>query len=173
MDKQFLKRLAETLKQIKADLLLVPEIRKLLYYDSDVIKTTEEEEKTLFVDMPVPDMQLAKEHIFLQPIIEVDNEPPFNKKTFIAVTSPSMGFDTENSVEYTIKISIQCDKTNWIYGKDNIRVYDLAQEVVNCLEGRKYACALKLRFEQMLETVTDKVVTGKSLLFSIGDGVGE
>lgn len=173
MDKQFLKRLSNTLKQIKKDLLLVDGIRKLLYYDSDVIKNSVEEDNISFTNLPVPDIQLVKGHIFLQPIIEVNNEPPFDKKTFISITSPSMGFKDANSVEYAIKISIQCDKTNWIYGEDDIRVYDLSQEVINLLDGKKYDCALSLQFEQMLETVTDKTVTGKSLLFSIGDGVGD
>ena len=65
------------------------------------------------------------------------------------------------------------DKTNWVYDGDKIRVYRLAQLVINKLDGVKYDCATELQFEQMLETVTDKTTTGKSLLFSIVDGVGE
>jgi hypothetical protein len=76
-------------------------------------------------------------------------------------------------VEYAIKVSVQVDKTNWVFDDNKIRVYRLAQEVINELDGEKYDCATELAFEQMLETITDKTVTGKSLLFSIVDGVGE
>ena len=173
MDKKFLLRLEKTLKQIKKDLLMVPEVRKLLYYDSDVIKRSVEEDRVSFDEMPVPAIELVKDNIFLQPIVEVDNQPPFDKKVFMSITSPSMGFETADSVEYAIKISIQMDKTNWVYDGDKIRVYRLAQLVINKLDGVKYDCATELQFEQMLETVTDKTTTGKSLLFSIVDGVGE
>ena len=84
-----------------------------------------------------------------------------------------MGFESEDSVEYAIKVSIQMDKTNWVFDDNKIRVYRLAQLVVNELDGKKYDCATEVQFEQMLETVTDKTTTGKSLLFSVVDGVGE
>jgi hypothetical protein len=115
----------------------------------------------------------VRDNIFLQPVVEVDIQPPFNKKVFIAITSPSMGFESDDSVEYAIKISIQMDKTNWVYDDNKIRVYRMAQLIINDLDGVKCDCATELTFEQMLETITDKTVTGKSLLFSVVDGVGE
>lgn len=173
MDKSFLLRLESTLAQIKKDLLLDEDIRKLLYYDSKTIAQLKSEDNIPFEELDVPAIELVRDNIFLQPVVEVDNQPPFNKKVFIAITSPSMGFEAADSVEYAIKISIQMDKTNWIYDGNKIRVYRLAQLVVNKLDMKKYDCATELAFEQMLETVTDKTTTGKSLLFSITDGVGE
>ena len=173
MDKQFLIRLENTLRKIKRDLLLDEEIRKLLFYDSSEMERLQSEENIPFDSLDIPAIELVKGNVFLQPIVEVDNQPPYNKKVFIAITSPSMGFAKNDSIEYAIKISIQMDKTNWVYDGDKIRVYRLAQLVINKLDGVKYDCATELAFEQMLETVTDKTTTGKSLLFSIVDGVGE
>lgn len=173
MDKQFLIRLENTLRKIKRDLLLDEEIRKLLFYDSKEMERLQSEENIPFDSLDVPAIELVKGNIFLQPIVEVDNQPPFNKKVFISITSPSMGFAKDDSIEYAIKLSIQMDKTNWVYDGDKIRVYRLAQLVINKLDGVKYECATELAFKQMLETVTDKTTTGKSLLFSIVDGVGE
>lgn len=173
MDKQFLIRLENTLRKIKRDLLLDEEIRKLLFYDSKEMERLQSEENIPFDSLDVPAVELVKGNIFLQPIVEVDNQPPFNKKVFISITSPSMGFAKTDSIEYAIKLSIQMDKTNWVYDGDKIRVYRLAQLVINKLDGVKYECATELAFKQMLETVTDKTTTGKSLLFSIVDGVGE
>ena len=173
MDKEFLIRLESTLGQIKRDLLLDADIRKLLYYDSAKMAELKSEENIPFEELDVPAIELVRGNIFLQPIVEVDNQPPFDKKVFMSITSPSMGFETADSVEYAIKISIQMDKTNWVYDGDKIRVYRLAHLVINKLDGVKYDCATELQFEQMLETVTDKTTTGKSLLFSIVDGVGE
>lgn len=173
MDKEFLIRLENTLSKTKKTLLLNEEIRKLLFYDSSTIQLQKQENNTSFEDLSTPPIELVRGNIFLQPIVEVDNDPPFNKKVFISITSPSMGFVDVNSVEYAIKVSIQVDKTNWVYDDSKIRVYRIAQEVINVLDGMKYDCATELSFEQMLETVTDKTVTGKSLLFSLVDGVGE
>ena len=173
MDKKFLIRLEHTLQQIKKDLLLDKDIRKLLYYDSSKIAEFKSEENIPFDELDVPAIELVRDNIFLQPVVEVDIQPPFDKKIFMAITSPSMGFAEADSIEYAIKISIQMDKTNWVYDDDKIRVYRLAQLVINKLDGVKYDCATELQFEQMLETITDKTVTGKSLLFSIVDGVGE
>jgi hypothetical protein len=173
MDKTFLLRLESTLSKIKKTLLLNEDLRKLLFYDSATIVQEKEENAISFEDLEVPAIELVRDNIFLQPVVEVDIQPPFNKKVFIAITSPSMGFESDDSVEYAIKISIQMDKTNWVYDDNKIRVYRMAQLIINDLDGVKCDCATELTFEQMLETITDKTVTGKSLLFSVVDGVGE
>ena len=173
MDKKFLLRLESTISSIKKTLLLNEDIRKLLFYDSKTIATKKSEENIPFEELDVPAIELVRDNIFLQPIVEIDNQPPFNKKVFIAITSPSMGFESEDSVEYAIKVSIQMDKTNWVFDDNKIRVYRLAQLVLNELDCKKYDCDTEVQFEQMLETITDKTVTGKSLLFSVVDGVGE
>lgn len=173
MDKTFLLRLESTLSKIKKTLLLNEDLRKLLFYDSATIAQEKEENAISFKDLEVPAIELVRDNIFLQPVVEVDIQPPFNKKVFIAITSPSMGFESDDSVEYAIKISIQMDKTNWVYDDNKIRVYRMAQLIINDLDGVKCDCATELTFEQMLETITDKTVTGKSLLFSVVDGVGE
>lgn len=167
MDKTFLYRLESTLVKVRQKLLLNDKIRTLLYYDSaDLAEKVE-----------TPAMELVAGNILLRPVIEIDNDELANKKLFIAISMPAMNFTDENAVDYAIKISIMADKTMWNYvdenGEQKIRLYQIAQEVINELEGEKFDTASALLFEQMLETTLDKTITGKSLLFSTDDGVGD
>ena len=163
MDKEFLLRVEKTLKSIKRDLLYNENIRKLLYYESaDLVDSAR-----------VPEIELVKDNIFLQPITEIDNNPPFNKKMFISITCPTGGLIDDVTMDYAFKISVMVDKTDWVYGDNSIRVYSLCQEVVNTINGKKYDLANALDFEQVIEVVLDKTIQGKSLLFSNADGVGD
>lgn len=167
MDKTFLYRLESTLVKVRQKLLLNDKIRTLLYYDSaDLAEKVE-----------TPAMELVAGNILLRPVIEIDNDELANKKLFIAISMPAMNFTDENAVDYAIKISIMADKTMWNYvdenGEQKIRLYQIAQEVINELDGEKFDTASALLFEQMLETTLDKTITGKSLLFSTDDGVGD
>lgn len=167
MDKEFLYRLESTLKDIRNTLLLNENIRTLLYYDSADLAESQE----------VPAMELVADNILLRPVVEIDNDELANKKVFMTVSMPTMSFTSENSVDYAIKITIMADKTAWNYQNQNgdtcIRLYRLAQEVINELEGKKYSIAGKIYFSQMLETVLDKTIVGKSLLFYAEEGVGD
>lgn len=159
MDKQFLIRLNDSYKQIRTRLLLNEKIRTYLYYD-EIDENTE-----------VPPIDLAKQHIFLQPIITTDVVEPFNKKNYISITVPNA--DISNSkVLYTVRIIVMSEKTCWEVNGD-IRPLILSQEIVNELEGLKLDLATKLSFSSMVETVTNKDVSGYSLLFTVADGIGK
>ena len=167
MDRYFILRLEKTLKNIKRKLLTNEKIRTLLYYDSDYINENQN-------NLTVPGIQLVKDNIFLQPVVSNDIDPPFNKKNYIAITATTSGF-TGSSVlmaEHAIKVSIMTHKTNWIYGDNNIRILHLIQEVINELDGYKFACSNALEYEQALQTVIDESMTGYSVIFSIVDGLG-
>ena len=158
MDKEFLIRLNNSYKQIRTRLLLNEKIRLLLYYDEFDDTTT------------VPSKELVKEHIFLQPVIDTDVVEPFNKKNYISITVPNTDV-SKNKVDYTVRIIIMSEKTDWeING--NIRPLIIAQEVINELEGLKLEVSNKLSFYSMVETVTNKDVSGYSLLFTTSDGLG-
>jgi hypothetical protein len=98
MDKKFLIRLNDTFKSIKTKLLLNEDIRKLLYYDN-VDEST-----------PVPPIQLAAEHVFIQPVISVETTEPFNKRNYITITSTE-GDKINNKMDYIIRLIIMCDKS--------------------------------------------------------------
>lgn len=158
MDKEFLIRLNNSYKQIRTRLLLNEKIRLLLYYDEFDDTTT------------VPSKELVKEHIFLQPVIDTDVVEPFNKKNYISITVPNTDI-SKNKVDYTVRIIVMSEKTDWEINGD-IRPLVIAQEVINELEGLKLEVSNKLSFYSMVETVTNKDVSGYSLLFTTSDGLG-
>jgi hypothetical protein len=100
MDKNVLIRLESTMRSIKTQLLLNENIRKLLFYTE--IEDLEEVE--------TPSVNAVKSNIFLQPIIDVDVEPPFNKKNYITITVPDSR-KRPNDIDYVFRIIVQCDKT--------------------------------------------------------------
>ncbi len=168
MDKYFILRLESSLKAIKRKLLLNEKIRTLLYYDSDFMAENEG-------NLEVPSIQLVKDNIFLQPVVSNDIDPPFNKKNYIAITTSNSGFmgGTALMADHSIKISVMVHKTNWIYGKDNIRLLHLWQEIINEIDGFKASCSNAFEYEQALQTVIDESMTGYSIIFSIVDGLGD
>lgn len=158
MDKEFLIRLNNSYKQIKTRLLLNEKIRNYLYYDE------------IGEDTVAPPPGLVAQHIFLQPVITTDVDEPFNKKNYISITIPN-GEIESNKISYTVRIIVMCEKTDWDLNGD-IRPLLISQEVINELEGLKLEFSNMLHFDSILETVTNKDVTGYSLLFSTADGIG-
>jgi hypothetical protein len=98
MDKKFLLRVNDSLKQIKTQILLNEEVRKMLCYDV-IDKNTS-----------APAIEQAAEHIFLQPIIDVDASEPFNKKNYITLTVPT-GKLEDNKMEYVIRVVVMSEKS--------------------------------------------------------------
>ena len=159
MDKSFLLRVESSLKTIKTKLLLNKQIRTLLYYDEVSEDTTP------------PAIEQAEEHIFIQPVINVEVTEPFNKKNYITITVPE-GEKTNNQMGYVFRIIVMCDKSCWSLN-DHIRPLLIAQEVVNTLEGQKLELSHTMEFSNIVETVTNKDVTGYSILFDIIDGISD
>ena len=159
MDKEFLKRVNNSLKQIKTKLLLDEDIRKLLYYD--VINN----------DTLSPVIDQVKDHIFLQPIIDIETTEPFNKKNYITLTIPE-GELTNHKMGYVIRVIIMCDKSTWELNGD-IRPLLIAQLVSNILDGLKTEFSNVLKFSSIVETVTSKDVVGYSMLFDATDGISD
>lgn len=160
MDKNFLLRLNKALKQIKTKLLLNKDIRTLLYYDNIDSET------------PVPSVEQVKGHVFLQPVINVDVQEPFNKKNYITITMPE-GERAQNAVEYVVRIIVMCDKSSWLVYDEDIRPLVIGQAVVNELDGFQTALAQELVFTNVVETVTSEDVVGYSLLFAVKDGISD
>lgn len=150
------------MRAIKTQLLLNDNIRKLLFHTE--IESLE--------NVVLPPFGAVKDNIFLQPIIDVDVDPPYNKKNYITITVPD-GRVRANKMEYVFRIIVQCDKTCWTYDDDYIRPLRISQEIINILDGQRFSCAGQLNFTSSAETVTNKTVSGYSLLFSLIDGIGD
>lgn len=163
MDKAFVLRVEKTIKDIKKKLLMNEKLRKLLYYESEDLTS----------DCEVPTIQLVKDNIFTQPIVEIDVEPPFNKRMFISITLAASGFASANEVDHAIKVSVMAHNKNWTYDDGKIRVLHMMQEVINELDGAKFACAAKLSYEQALQTTIDSSTNGYAIMFGVTDGTGE
>lgn len=162
MDKKFLLRLESTMKNVKQSLLLDEDIRKLLYYSE--VKNLEA--------MAAPSLVSCSEHIFLQPIVDTDVKPPFDKMNYITITVPEAAVHSEK-VGYVFRIIVMCDKRCWTYDGDCIRPIRLAQSIINILDGKKFKCAAPLSLSKIIETVTNKTMYGYSLIFSLADGTGD
>jgi hypothetical protein len=159
MDKNFLLRVNDSLKNIKTQLLLDKELRTLLYYqDPDAAES-------------VPTIEQVADHIFLQPIITVESTEPFNKQNYITITIPE-GDAGNNKMDYVVRVIVMCEKNTWNYNGD-IRPLLISQLVVNILDGFKTKFSNELSFSSIVETVTSKDVCGYSLLFATTDGTSD
>lgn len=159
MDKTFLLRVNNSFKKIKTKLLLNEKIRKLLYYD--VVSDS----------MSAPLIEQVKDHIFLQPVINVETTEPFNKKSYITITVPE-GNPSGNKIKYVVRLTVMCEKSVWNINGD-IRPLIISQEIINTLNGFKTDMSNALDFSRIVETVTSKDVVGYSILFNITDGISD
>jgi hypothetical protein len=159
MDKTFLLRVNKAFKKIRTMILLNEKIRTLLYYDVVDDNTV------------APAITQAKDHVFLQPIVKVDTQEPFNKKNYITITVPE-GDKDNNKMGYVVRVIVMCDQTTWNLNED-IRPLMIAQEVINELDGQHVGFSNTLEFTNIVETVTTKDVTGYSILFAVVDGISD
>jgi hypothetical protein len=158
MDKQFLIRVNNSFKQIKTQLLLNEKIRSYLYWDDVENNST-------------PPIEVVKDYVYTQPVVDVETVEPFDKKNYITITLPQ-GEKDDNRVDYIIRIIVMSDKNNWNVG-DDIRPLILSQEIINTLDGYKTYFSGFLSFDSLVETITTKDVMGYSLLFVVSDGVSD
>lgn len=159
MDKTFLIRMNNAFKKVRTQLLLNDKIRSLLYYD------------VIEADTVAPEIEQAAEHIFIQPIVDVDAKEPFNKKNYITITIPE-GQREDNRMDYVFRVIVMCEKSTWSIEGDS-RPLLVAQEVVNILDGFKTELSNTLMFTGIVETVTNKDVCGYSVLFEVSDGISD
>lgn len=157
MDKNFLMRVNNALKRVKTTILLNDEVRKLLWYSGE--------------PTAIPTVEQVADHVFLQPVIDVETTEPFNKKNYITLTIPE-GTKASNKVEYTLRVIVMSDKSDWNINGD-IRPLLIAQHIINDLEGVKFDFSNPLYFDSIVETVTSKDVCGYSILFNVVDGVSD
>ena len=159
MDKKFLLRLNDTFKTIKTTLLLNDNLRTLLFYDE------------IDEDTVAPPIQVAAEHVFLQPVIKTETTEPFNKKNYISITGPEAK-KRDNRVVYILRVIVMCDKSTWMVN-NNIRPLLIAQEIINTINGVKFQLSGALELDGIVETVTSPDVTGYSILFDVVDGISD
>lgn len=163
MDTNILLRLNDAFKDLKSQLLLDSDIRKLLFYDNDTPLQQQD-----------PGINNVVDYIFTQPVVDIDIQPPFNKKNYITITAPDNGISANNSnvMQYVIRIQVMCHSTCWNI-KDGTKPLLIASRVLKILDNYKTTFAGKLYFTDIVETITNKNVSGYSLLFSASEGVGD
>lgn len=98
MDTKFLFRLESTMRDVKQQLLLDEDMRKWLFYEN--IENLE--------NMAAPSIASCKNHIFLQPIVDTDVTPPYDKLNYITITVPESAIG--NKVNYVFRVMVMCDK---------------------------------------------------------------
>lgn len=151
-------RIATTLQQARLMLAQDEQLRKLLVAENPSSAATPTVEQTLG-------------HIFLQPIVEVETKPPFDKKAFLSLVVAEAE-PRDNTHRVSIRVNVLVDKTYWVYGGNKIRILEMAERVAKVLDKQKFACASPLFYDSITETVTNSYVFGYVMLFNVADGIG-
>ncbi len=164
MDKECFYRLAQTLQSIKNDLLLNPELRRLLVLDNP--------DDT---NIPTPSLQNTAGYIYTQPIIDVDVDGIFDKSVFITLNMKSSSISNdknENLIKYTITIMPMVDKNKYVYN-NKIRILEIMQAIINIVDFAKYDLASPIKFVSCGQEYTNKDIIGYCMTFVASDGIAD
>lgn len=165
MDHNYFIRLEQSIKEMKNALLENAELRKLLYYSSEDIKSSISQLKDVSI-------AAVEDNIMLTLVTRVDTTPPFNKRNYITITC-SNGQIGDNNNAYAIKVIVMSEKKDWIINKTEIRPLRMMQIVSDCLDSKQFVCSGELLFERFSDLITNDDVTGYAMFFSLADGTGD
>lgn len=159
MDSTTFARLQTSLRTIKTLLAQDAVLGKLLVADNPTNAAT-------------PQVEQVRNHIFIQPVIDVETTPPFDKPCFITLTIPEGDRSSATAMSYIYRISVFAERKKWVYGADKLRVLEMVERIVAVLSNAVTAIAQPLAFNSVVETVINKYVYGYSVLFNGIDGIG-
>ena len=160
MDAKVFSRTATSLRTIKSLLAADNELGKLLILDNPVLGDS-------------PPISQVRSTIFIQPIIDVETTPPFNRDVFITLTVPEIAKSGQTAASIIYRVSCFAERMKWTYGDDRLRLFEMVERVTEVLDNAVVANAQPLFFDSILETVINKQMLGYSILFRGGDGIGD
>lgn len=165
MDKEVFLRLESSLRQIKTTLLSDPELRKLLYYSSEEVKSSLEDLKDVTI-------AAVDGNIFLQMVVDLDTKPPFDKRNYISIYLSSGKCSDEDFMSYALNIQVSSEKHDWNL-KGRIRPLLMASRVAALLDGKKLDMSGPIYFSSIQQVLVNDDVSGYALIFAAGDGAHE
>ena len=158
-----LERIQTTMSAIKTRLLNDKSIRQLIFYDSN---------DALNID--APSIKDTAEYITLRPIFEFENKENFEKNSMINIyTTQCVPVEDSKAIIAVLQVNVVCNLDIWELVDDKIRPMQIADRVINLVDGHKFTVFNILEFNTMTDLIISKKMVGYALLFSITDGSGE
>ena len=151
--------LQKTIYQIKTLIQNDKNIRKLLLHDvNNALEAAE---------VPYDE---AEEYIVLSPIFDMTKEP-FNKNTIISIAlSRGVKAEDEKILNGIVKINVLTQSTLWPLTDNKIRPLEIANRLMDLLDGTKMATSHKLVFNVIEVAILNENVNGYSLSFYLNEG---
>lgn len=155
--------LEKTLFQIRQVIVNSEKVRKLLYNDNaDALLTN------------APSVEDVSKYVVLYPIIEFDNNSPWDQHSCVNIFSFRM--EPEDDVSDfigVIHINIAMDVQKWTLSNSKIRPLELADEIIRLVDSKKFSAATKLEYSNMQYFAATKNICGYTLTFVMSDGNAE
>jgi len=147
--------------EIQTLILTEPDIRKLLFIDSQNALNEE-----------APTISQAQEHILLAPVFDI-TEPPYDKNTIMTIVLQK-GVYNDDSVLLNgiLKINIVTRTELWRLNNTKIRPLEICNLVVKRLNNQKVSTSHKLFFNQVDIAILNEDVSGYSIIFHLEEGSG-
>ena len=163
-----LKRIQNTLFEIKDALLSDQKIRKLLYYDNADALDLE--------DIPIPEnpgeVDVVDQYITLFPIFDIENAENYSQNAIINIEIDS-GDKKDLVIDGVLRVNIVVKTDKWVLENNQIRPLELVNRAIKILDNSKFSTSNKLEFDSFVQLIVSKKLVGYSMLFSIIDGNGE
>nr|DAJ82914.1 MAG TPA: hypothetical protein [Caudoviricetes sp.] len=154
-------RIERTINEVRETLVADNDIRKLVYHDSNNA-----------LSMLPPDPAEVQKYIVTCPIFDMCETEGYDRNTMIQVELDST--DSEDGyLDGVLRINIVTNREKWNLVGGKIRPLQIANRVVDLVNGCKFSCSNELIFTNIVPLLINKKITGYALLFNIQDGSNE
>lgn len=156
-----LDNIQKTIYEIRAMIQADGDIRKLLYHDME----------NALEGSDVTQAQVD-DYIVVSPIFDMTKEP-FNKNTIVSVALVRGTKDDEEQViSGSVKINILTHSDLWKLKDNKIRPTEIANKIIDAIDGKKTSSSHKLSFNLIDLIVLDENINGYGLVFFLTEGSG-
>lgn len=139
----------------------IPDVRKLIYHRS--VDPLNEREVSI---------EEIKPYIFLSPVLEIHNTPPYDKTNFINISLIRADVDDDNSLNGAIRIDILCQNSTWEISNEKIRPLAIASLIADRVNGLKLTSSHKVYVAALERIILDKNICGYTLICELYEGGG-
>lgn len=156
-----LERIERTVSEVRETLVSDKDIRKLVFHDSNNA-----------LSMIAPDPQEVQRYIVTHPIFDMCETEGYSQNTIVQVELDTTNAE-EGYLDGILRVNIVCNYEKWNLVGGKIRPMQIANRVIDLVDGQKFSCSNNLIFDSIVPLLINKKITGYALLFSIQDGSSE
>lgn len=156
-----LTRIERTINEVREKLVSDADIRKLVFHDSNNA-----------LSMLTPATQEVQNYIVTRPIFNMCETEEYNINTLVQVELDTTDA-SEGYLDGVLRVNIVCNEEKWSLVGGKIRPMQIANRVIDLLNGNKFSCSNELSFASLVPLLINKKITGYALLFTIQDGSSE